>query len=168
MTVALTGFMMCGKTSYGRDVAERLGWEFIDLDDCIEPGTPAGEIIRSRGEETFRQLETEALKQVLQRSGNCILALGGGTPMQEENRALLRESCRVIWLKASLEESVFNPEWAHMTASRPLLAGGDRTRIEALWQSRLPVYESIADTTIVTDGKSAEEVISEIAEAVRP
>lgn len=156
---------MCGKSTYGRTVAERLGWEFIDLDFEIEPGVAPGDIIRSKGEEVFRREETAALRDVLERDGDCILALGGGTPLREENRDLLRSHCRVVWLKASLEESVFNPEWASLAARRPLLDGGDRERITRLWQGRIPVYESVADVTIATDGKTPEEILGEIIEA---
>lgn len=163
MILALTGFMMCGKSSYGWAVAQRLGLPFIDLDEHIEEGRMAGEIIRERGEEIFRQEETEALRRVLESGSDCILALGGGTPVREENRALLKAAdCRVVWLKASLEESVFNPEWASLAAQRPLLDGGDRERITRLWESRIPVYESVADFTVETDGKTPEEIISEI------
>lgn len=123
----------------------------------------AGEIIRERGEEIFRQEETDALRRVLESGSDCILALGGGTPMREENRVLLKSAdCRVVWLKASLEASVFNPEWASLAAQRPLLDGGDRQRITRLWESRIPVYESVADYTVETDGKTPEEIISEI------
>ncbi len=153
---------MCGKSTYGYAVATRLGLPFIDLDFEIEPGIAPGEIIRAKGEEVFRQEETEALKRILAAGGDFVLALGGGTPMREENRALLREMCRVVWIKASLEESVFNPEWAPLAAQRPLLDGGDRERITSLWESRVPVYESVADYTVETDGKTPEEIISEI------
>ena len=162
MILALTGFMMCGKSTYGYALATRLGLPFIDLDLEIEPGVAPGEIIRSKGEEAFREEETAALKRVLECSGDCVLALGGGTPMREENRLLLNEHCRVVWLKASLEVSVFNPEWASLAAQRPLLDGGDRERITRLWESRIPVYESISDYIVYTDGKSPEEVIEEI------
>ena len=167
MIVALTGFMMCGKSSYGRAVAEVLGCDFIDLDFEIEEGVAPGDIIRTKGEAVFREEETAALRKVLERTENCILALGGGTPLREENRELLKEHCRVIWLKASLEESVFNPEWADLTAQRPLLDGGDRERIEALFSSRIPIYEEVADCTIFTDGKSPEEILEEIVRIYR-
>lgn len=163
MILALTGFMMCGKSTYGYAVATRLGRPFIDLDCEIEPGVAPGEIIRTKGEEVFRQEETEALRRVLESGSDCILALGGGTAVREENRALLKAAgCRVIWLKASLEESVFNPEWASLAAQRPLLDGGDKERITRLWESRIPVYESVADFTVETDGKSPEKIITEI------
>ena len=166
MIVALTGFMMCGKSTYGCAAAEALGWDFIDLDDHIVPGTTPGEIIRTQGEEAFRQLETEALARVLARQSDCILALGGGTVMREHNRELLHDNCRVIWLKAPLEESVFNPEWAHMTASRPLLAGG-REKITKLWESRIPVYESVADYTLDTSGLAPETIVDTLATVAR-
>ena len=159
--------MMCGKSTYGYAVATRLGLPFIDLDLVIEEGVTPGQIIRTKGEEVFREEETAALKKVLERGGDCILALGGGTPLREENRELLKKHCRVIWLKASLEESVFNPMWASLTAQRPLLDGGDRERIVRLWESRIPIYEAVSDYVIDTDGKSAGEVLCELEAACR-
>ena len=179
MIVAFTGFMMCGKSTYGRAAAEALCVPFADLDDHIIEGLTPGEIIRVMGEEAFREKETEALRRFLGKDAEAaepcadsscvttILALGGGTVLREQNRALLKKHCRVIWLKASLEESVFNPEWAHLTASRPLLAGGDRERITRLYESRIPIYESVADYTIDTSGKSPELVLEELIRAIR-
>ena len=167
MIVALTGFMMCGKSTYGYAVAQRLGVPFIDLDEHIEDGLMAGEIIRLKGEEVFRREETAALEGILTAGGDFILALGGGTPMREENRALLRDRCRVIWIKAPLEESVFNPEWASLVAQRPLLDGVDRQRITRLWESRVPVYESVADYVVNTAGKNPEEVLDELSKICR-
>ena len=183
MIVALTGFMMCGKSTYGRAAAEALCVPFADLDDHIIEGLTPGEIIREMGEEAFREKETEALHRFLKKDAEgvepcagtgsdssretAILALGGGTVLREQNRALLKKHCHVIWLKASLEESVFNPEWAHLTASRPLLAGGDRERITQLYESRIPIYESVADYTIDTSGKSPERVLEELIRTIR-
>ena len=163
MILVLTGFMMCGKSSYGRALAERLGVPFMDLDDHIEEGVAASDIIRSKGEEVFRAEETAALERMLAREGDFILALGGGTPVREANRRLLAAApCSVVWLKASLEESVFNPQWASLAAQRPLLDGGDRGRIVALWESRIPAYTSVADHILVTDNKTPGQILSEL------
>ncbi len=152
--------MMCGKSTYGRELARIAAREFIDLDDVIEEGVSAGEIIRAKGEEVFRQEETAALKRVLEAGKKCVLALGGGTVVREENRALLRRHCRTVWLRAPLQETVFNPEWAHLTALRPLL--GDRARTEALYRSRIPAYSAAADIIVDTAGKSPGDVIAEL------
>ncbi len=156
--------MMSGKSTYGRELARITSREFIDLDEIIEEGVSAGEIIRTKGEEVFREEETAALSRVLEGGCDCILALGGGTVVREENRALLRGRCRTIWLKAPLEESVFNPKWAHLTAQRPLL--GDRERTEALYRSRIPAYTAAADIIIDTAGKKPGEVLSELVESL--
>lgn len=185
MIVALTGFMMCGKSTYGRAAAEALGVGFVDLDDHIIEGLTPGEIIRDRGEDAFREKETEALRRFLEGDAEtvgcadkaagtntdssrvtAILALGGGTVLRGQNRALLKGHCLVIWLRAPLEETVFNPEWAHLTATRPLLAGGDHERITKLYESRIPIYESVADYTIDTSGKSPELVLDELICAI--
>ena len=108
MNVALTGFMGCGKTTYGRAAAERAGIPFYDLDDAVlEAHNTAfpelecesvSEIFRVMGESYFRNLETSTLKELLSGSEGMILALGGGAVVREENKAVLREigraSCR--------------------------------------------------------------------------
>lgn len=168
MVVSLTGFMLCGKSSYGRAAAERLGWDFVDLDRMM--GKSPARLIAEEGEAVFREAESKALEEVLARdssSGNgnsrrTLLALGGGTVLSERNRALLKQKSRVIWIKASLEESVFAPEWAEEAAKRPLLQNRTRIEIEAMWQSRLPIYESVADYVIETSVKTPEQVLEEI------
>ena len=92
MTVALTGFMACGKTTFGRAAADTLGCPFIDLDEEIARlhGTPA-ELFAAGGEKLFREKESETLAKVLTAKGNTILALGGGTILRRSNCDLLHK-----------------------------------------------------------------------------
>src|SRR5438045_8658642 len=93
--VALVGFMGAGKTTVGRELARRLRWEFIDLDDVIvaAEGRSVGAIFRDSGEPAFRRAEAAALREVLRApaSGGLVLALGGGAYVQPRNAALLRQ-----------------------------------------------------------------------------
>ncbi len=171
MVVSLTGFMLCGKSSYGRAAAALRGLDFIDLDDIVSFGRTPAEIIAEEGEEAFRAAESKALEAVLSYGGGVaddrssrgtLLALGGGTILSEKNRTLLKQKSRVIWIKASLEESVFAPEWADEAAKRPLLHNRTKAEIEALWQERIPLYESVADYTVETAGKTPEQVLEDI------
>ena len=89
----LAGFMGAGKTTVGRLLAARLGWEFLDLDAYLEAraGQTVPEIFAAHGEPRFRQLESNALASALGRS-KVILALGGGTPEILTNRLLLEQT----------------------------------------------------------------------------
>ena len=91
--IVLTGFMGAGKTTVGRLLAARLGWEFLDLDASIESrtGLAVPSIFATHGEAHFRQLESQALASSLGRS-NVVLALGGGAPESLTNRLLLEQT----------------------------------------------------------------------------
>jgi len=92
--VFLLGFMGAGKTSVGQALARRLGWGFVDLDQQIErrAGRTIAEIFAGSGEDAFRRIETAVLRELLAKLGHgspLVVALGGGTPVREENAALL-------------------------------------------------------------------------------
>ena len=99
MIVALTGFMASGKTTFGRAAAERLGWDFVDLDALIATryGTPA-EIFAAGGEGRFREIESQLLDEALAADGHTVLALGGGTVLREENLRRIKAGAVIIWL----------------------------------------------------------------------
>jgi len=106
--IYLTGFMASGKTTIGRLLAERLGWHFVDLDAEIEAAEHCliAEIFDTRGEEAFRRAETEALQQrvrAVERGTPTVVALGGGTFVQNDNFQLLENNGVTIWLDAPLE-----------------------------------------------------------------
>src|SRR5215469_11127361 len=91
--IVLTGFMGAGKSTIGRLLASRLGWEFLDLDTHLENRTGATipELFARHGETHFRRLESTALASALGRS-NTVLALGGGTPEEITNRLLIEQT----------------------------------------------------------------------------
>jgi shikimate kinase len=91
--IVLTGFMGAGKTTVGRLLAARLGWDFLDLDASIESrtGLAVPSIFAAHGEAHFRQLESQALAASLGRS-NIVLALGGGAPESLTNRLLIEQT----------------------------------------------------------------------------
>ena len=108
--VFLIGFMGAGKTTVGRALARRLGWNFFDLDDVIEQreGRSVATIFAHAGEAVFRRAESDALRWLLQErdtSNDLIVALGGGAFVQPENRAMIeRAQGTTILLEAPLEE----------------------------------------------------------------
>ncbi|MGB9880533.1 MAG: shikimate kinase, partial [Anaerolineae bacterium] len=138
----LTGFMGTGKTSVGREIAQRLGREFVDMDTLIETrtGLTVAEIFRQWGEAHFRRLEADLCRELAARS-RLVIATGGGTLIPDLNRELLMASGIVVCLTASLDEILRRLERAE---DRPLLHVPDRReRIAALLAERAAAYGRI-------------------------
>ena len=169
MILAICGFMGSGKTTTGRSLAARLGWQFADLDSEIEKaaGRSVAKIFEDEGETAFRKRETEALRAILvDADAHLVLALGGGTLLSEENRQLVRQHCQCVWLKASPE--ALAGRLAREAEGRPLLAGQDlRTRVATLLASREATYREAADVAVDTDGVDQEEIVKRIIENLR-
>src|SRR5437764_12536003 len=107
--VFLIGFMGAGKTSVGKALSRRLKWKFYDLDEFIEnrERTSISSIFSSAGEAAFRTIESAALMELLKMTemSNSIIALGGGTFVEEQNREMLqRPGAITVPLDAPLEE----------------------------------------------------------------
>ncbi len=132
----LVGFMGAGKTTVGRALSRRIGWQFIDVDERIESRTrrSIASIFAQHGEPYFRQLEREVLGELLSLR-QVIVATGGGTFAEADNRALMLADGDVAWLDIPLS-TVF--ERAPADGRRPLAA--DRTAMELLYTRRRLVY----------------------------
>lgn len=158
--VILTGFMGSGKSTVGRIVARRLGYEFRDLDAVIieEAGLTINDIFARHGEPHFRAVESCAVAKVAGQGG-LVIATGGGAVINPENRRMFRSSGIIINLTASVETII---ERLRDDSSRPLLNGPDREgRISRLLMEREPFYAD-ADIRIDTTGKKVEDVAAEI------
>ena len=103
--IILTGFMGSGKTTAGIRLSYRLRLPLLDTDKWIEKeeGRTISEIFALQGEETFRKMETSALRTLLELEGEQIISTGGGLPMQEENRELLKKLGTVVFLRIKPE-----------------------------------------------------------------
>ena len=89
--IILIGFMGSGKTTFGKWIAANKKMEFVDTDELIEKenGITISDIFASKGEVYFRNLETDMLNKLLERdTQNCVISVGGGLPVKEENREL--------------------------------------------------------------------------------
>lgn len=163
--IILIGFMACGKSSVGRRLSQALGMEFLDTDELIEQkeGTTVSDIFATQGEAAFRVMETECLKGLLDRDGApFVLSVGGGLPIREENRGLLSQLGKVVYLKVSAD-TVFMR--VRNDKTRPLLqTANPRGRIMDLMSARKCFYEDAADYILEADDKSFEEIIEEIKE----
>lgn len=160
--IVLIGFMGCGKTTFGKWIAKHRGMDFIDTDDYIESvqKRSINEIFADRGEEYFRDLETQTIKKLAESVNNSVISVGGGLPVRECNRALLKKLGKVVFLDTSIDE--LEKRLSNDTR-RPLLAGGKvRDKIEALMRARKDIYESTADCIITTDNQSFEAMYDNI------
>ena len=157
--IFLVGFMGAGKTTVGRELADHLKYDFLDLDEIIASrvGKTVQEIFSEDGEPHFRSLESEAIRScgTLARS---VVALGGGAYVQEENRVLLRTIGKTVWLDCPLEICLSRISG---DKSRPLLS--DESRMQALAAQRRESYAQ-ADLVIQTGGETARQLAIEIAE----
>ena len=143
--VFLVGFMGSGKTSVGRDVAERLGCAFIDLDERIEraAGCSIAEIFERQGEAAFRDLEQQELRRVLEegRGARAVVALGGGAFAQPRNAEAIDEAgALTVWLDAPAD--VLLARCGPVRDDRPLAR--DPERFASLHRGRLPFYARAA------------------------
>ncbi len=162
----LIGYMGSGKSTIGVKLSYKLHRTFIDTDKMIEQraAKSISQIFADEGEEAFRRMETELLQELItKKSYTCsIISLGGGTPMREENRALIRQLGTVVYLKVS-PETVYNRIRGDQT--RPLLQTEDPLgRMREMLTERGPKYEACADVVIDCDGCSSDAVAAKIIE----
>jgi len=159
--IYLVGFMGSGKSTIGRHLAHRLGWNFFDTDEEIEAAEKVSisEIFETRGEEEFRRIETTILRQHvgwIERGRPAVVALGGGAFARQQNREMLENNGITVWLDCPLD--VVSRRVA-IAAHRPLAR--DPEKFVALYQERRVSYQS-ADLQIVITGDDAEEAVDAI------
>jgi len=118
----IVGFKNSGKTTFGRKLAKKLNISFIDMDEYIEEktGKTIPEMYTNLGDEAFRRMEWKALKELI-RSGNLVIATGGGAPCHCENMSLMEQHGEVIYLKVSDETLVRRLKKA--ARDRPIVKG---------------------------------------------
>lgn len=158
--IVILGFMASGKTTVANEVARQLDCRFVDLDSFItdrEKRSPA-EIITSDGEDTFRDVETLALRDVLQDKAAQVIALGGGTWNTPANRTLIAlHDCLTVWLDAPFELC-----WERIRSgdtTRPLAP--DRESAKRRFATRRIDYQ-LAEKQISVDDLSATQIATEI------
>jgi len=168
--IALTGFMAVGKSTAGRSLAKLLRWCFFDLDFEIESrsGRRICELFEQQGEARFREIESQALRVILESTtGPTVIALGGGTSVQPQNADLLRRmGVHLVFLELAVEELLQRCRAAaeHSPGNpRPLAMNAEA--FCALHAQRLPLYRQ-SEVTIETRDKTPDEVAGEIAVAL--
>ena len=157
---ALVGMPGAGKSTVGRQLAQRMGVPFVDLDHHLEKqlGCSIRQFFEAEGEERFRTLESEALADIAQRPGGMVLSTGGGAVLRPENREVLRQFGNVLYLRASPEE-IFKRVKHDKT--RPLLQGGNPMgKLRDLYAQRDPLYRETAHYVIETGRPSVSTLVN--------
>jgi len=159
----LIGFMGAGKSRVGEHFAARYQMPIIDTDKEIEAaaGMAISDIFATQGEEAFRRLETGVLEKLLEQGGRSVISVGGGLPLREENRALLKQLGTVVYLDV-LPETVMERIGSDVS-DRPMLHGGDvMGRIVSLLESRKPHYLEASHIIVDVNGRDVDDIVEEI------
>jgi shikimate kinase len=162
--IVLVGMMGAGKSTIGSRLARRLCVKFVDTDNLVQDhaGCTIQEIMKYGGESFFRQKESEVVKEVLDYEP-CVISTGGGTFIEPENRALIKQKSISIWLKAEYEVIV---DRVSRRNTRPLLEVGDKKEIiRDLIDQRYPIYEE-ADIVINSDNGSHMIIVNSIIDSL--
>lgn len=159
--IVLVGFMGSGKSTVGPILARALEWDFVDLDDEIArgEGSHPAEIIRSRGIERFRELESEAARGLLRRD-RVVIAMGGGWAAQPGHMASLKPDSPSVWLRVGPATALERIRESGIP--RPLLEGPDPQAAAVTLLERRITHYGRSTITIETEGRSPEEVAGEI------
>lgn len=161
MNLILCGMMGAGKTTVGVKIAQLIGWRCLDTDVLItEKHGKISDIFKVHGEAYFRGLETETVA-ALAGQDRLVIATGGGLVLKEENVALLKQSGKIVYLRAEMDTLL---QRLQADTTRPLLQTEEplSARLNRLLSERAPVYEWVADYIVDVDGKDPEEIAREI------
>jgi len=170
MNVVLIGYRATGKSTVGRILSSKLKIAFWDTDMRVEKSVAMSikEIVALHGWDFFRAKEKETIKYVTQKE-DSVIATGGGVVLDQENVNLLKQAGMIIWLNAPLQDIIDRlKKDARNGAIRPQFTSSNiiQETIDIMRQ-RLPLYESAADHTVDTAGKSAVQVAEEIYQYLR-
>lgn len=164
--IVLCGFMGCGKSTVGKNIARKTGKKFLDMDSYIEKkaGMTVSEIFDKYGESAFRDMEHEACKE-LSEMKDLIIASGGGAFTFERNVEVFKGKDTIVLLDVPLGVIKYR---LRNDKTRPLLQRPDRDKaMQELYDKRLPLYKSAADIIVSgrnTPIKTAFSVIDAVSE----
>ena len=157
--IFLIGFMGAGKSTIARSLQKSLKFPLVEMDERIvrEQGMSINEIFEKYGEDHFRQIESDL---ILGDEDASIVSCGGGVVVRPQNVENMKKSGKIVFLKAT-PETIY--ERVKNSTDRPILNGHMNVEyIAQLMEKRRALYEGAADITIETDGKTKEEICSEI------
>ena len=163
--LVLTGFMGAGKSTIGRLLANRLGWNFLDLDAHLEQrtGSTIPQLFALHGEAKFRRLESTALASALGRSYS-VLALGGGAPEELTNRLLLEQTPDTFTIFLDAPFPTLFDRCMLQDIARPVLE--DPVAAQLRFTRRHPLYSRLARLTIETADLTPEQTVEALLTAL--
>lgn len=166
MNIVLTGFMASGKSVISQRLAEITGRRLIDTDEYIETHerTSINEIFKTHGEEYFRMLEKKAVEYAAS-CENVIISTGGGTVLDEENTARLRQSGILIYLAPDFE--IIEKRVTEAAKTRPLMQNSSIEDIRRRFEARRPFYESCGRRLHITDNMTPDDSAREILNMIK-
>lgn len=156
--VFFVGFMGAGKTSVARKLARICGIASVDMDTYLErrEGRRVRDIFAEEGEDAFRALETDVLRELAAKDP-LLVSCGGGVVLRPENRAILTERGYVVYLQITVEEAAAR---ISDLSTRPLFR--DLGTVQKTIEERLPLYASVANAVVDTAGKSVISLANEV------
>ena len=163
-SIVLIGFMGAGKTTISKELATTLNARVVDMDDVLVEriGQPISESFEEPGEASFREHETNLLKEAL--NEESVIATGGGVILQKENQKVLSDKL-VVYLKADANVLVKRIREDKVNV-RPLAIKNDDGDLKRLFFSREKLYEKLAKITVDTSEKLPKDIVSEIIQQV--
>jgi shikimate kinase len=161
MNIILIGFMGSGKSAVGHKLAKELGMDYLDTDEVIEKTekTSINDIFSKKGEDYFRNLETEVIKTLVDYD-NFVISTGGGMVLRQENVKMLKEIGPLVLLWTG-PEAVY--QRVKSETHRPLLNVSDpRAAIKKILDYRTPIYNRVADLKVDTSKLNVDEAVEGI------
>lgn len=164
--IALLGLRGAGKSSVGRELADRLGWQFVELDALIEEqsGLRLSEMFELHGQPYYRRMERQALESLLEAGEPVVLATGGGLVTEPETFELLKRHAKTVWLRARPED-----HWERVVAqgdTRPMQDNDEAfAHLCAILEERERLYEQ-AQVTVDTSGVELSELVANVQTAL--
>jgi shikimate kinase len=154
--VVLMGMMGSGKSTIGEELARLTGWPYHDNDEVLqlERGRTAREVLAAEGRGELRLAEAAALRIGLDQPAPCLIGAAAGTILEKESRDLLNAAAIVVWLTAAPETLAARAAGAE---HRPWLEGDAVAWMREALAERAPLYESVADLSVDTDGQAPAE-----------
>ncbi len=162
--IILIGFKHVGKSAIGAELSVQIGHKFVDLDEQIQEKfrikngahKPCRKIVQDHGEDFFRDLESEALQEVMKYETPCVIALGGGTPLRSQNQDSIIDQ-QIVHVRAPkavvFERIMLHGKPAFFTDDEDAFVCFDR-----LWNDRMKVYEKMAGIEVDNDSVLASAI----------
>ena len=166
MKIFLIGMMGSGKSAVGKELSKSIKFLFLDIDEMIvhRTGISIKEIFQNRGEEYFRNIESESLKKI---QGHCVISCGGGIVLAKGNRNHLKNHGHTVYLKSSLsilEKRVSNDKYNN----RPLIDNENiKKSLKTIYGKRKSLFLECANDTVITDNKSLSKICKTIIKNIK-